>query len=122
MKEELLKRLDALAVKLGTTIDHLWAVLIMQAKITIIEDLLRMLLFGIGIVVLWRVFKWLIIRQAAARELSKYDGESHIVGMAVCAIAMASLGGICIYELTELPTLILNPQYWALQKIWSFLH
>ena len=112
-KQEILKRLDALADKLGTTAAYLWAVLIRQAKIEAITDILWIVLV-IGIV--YGVVRWTINYYTRHDELM--DGEpKEGIPLVVAWIIGAICIGFGIACLFELPTLILNPEYWALQQI-----
>ena len=53
MTEEILKRVDALAAKLGVAATQLWAVLVHQARVRLITDVVELFLFaalGFGLV------------------------------------------------------------------------
>jgi hypothetical protein len=112
-KQEALKRLDALAEKLGTTAQYLWTVLVKQAYI---EGIVGTVLFvlcaiylGIGIRLL---FKWgRQFPDASYNEETILATKMTVVGV-TGAIALIT----CLVCLTAFMQL-LNPEYYALQQL-----
>ncbi len=111
---ELDKALAALAAKLGTTAQHIWAVLIRQARVEIAIDAIFLIL---SILIFSAWFRWL--RTYLKRNESDFfDGSpAEVFPLIVCGIGCLILFGFCVACLFELPTLLLNPEYWALQQI-----
>lgn len=60
MNEELLKRLDALAEKLGTTGEKVWEILLLQARVDAAFSLLWAISCFAAVYVCWRVGKFLL--------------------------------------------------------------
>jgi hypothetical protein len=59
MNEEILKRLDALAAKLGIASAHLWDVMITQSRIDGVEDLVFAVMYLLGTAATVWVARWL---------------------------------------------------------------
>ncbi len=110
MNDEILKRIDLLAAKLGVTVDHLWGVLIRQARIDGIEwvawgCLWFVLAAGLGV--------WM--RVIYKREDG--DGDTFIT-VALFATGFVLVGLFC---LSNTLGLFLNPEYWALKQVTAML-
>jgi hypothetical protein len=112
-KTEILKRLDILAEKLGTTAGYLWHVLVKQGVVIGIEDCL------IGLT--WFVF-WLVVLNFAKKlrttiaESSNHEEECVGFGWAlgICCNLMWLIIGTYIFDgIAEL----INPEFYALQNI-----
>ena len=105
MQQELLNRLDALAAKLGTTAEHLWGVLIYQARIDALVSAIGFVVFG-----LITMFLYKVVRNA--------DDE---IDRIFPAVGMVITFGIAIACLFSIWTPLLNPEYFALQKVLEVL-
>lgn len=107
MSDEILKRIDALAAKLGIAASHLWSVYVKQARIEAIECI------GWGVM-------WLLISLAAcfgARWLFKSDDE-HEVGPFVLAILIAVAAFlIACAQFASTPGMLINPEFWAFKEL-----
>jgi hypothetical protein len=117
VKEELLARLDALAVKLGTTTEYLWGVLIKQAKVEAITSIATTILFllmvGACAVVGRHIYR--------ATDWKRDDnGDAGVVTAACWAVGVPCLFAAILYAYM-LPTLLLNPEYWALQEVIRYI-
>lgn len=105
MTDEILKRLDALAAKLGTTAQHLWAVLVREARIEAYEY------------VAWATL-WLVLGAVAAYRFRCCFKSDDLGGPAIfCAIVATLFFLIACGCLAGLPGMLLNPEYWALQQV-----
>lgn len=103
MNDELIQKL---AEKMGVTIEHLWGVLITQAGIEAIVGIAIVLFLIVPIVVGFFVTK----RQV---EIDSDYGVCWVIyGMMVVL-----LSSVCISEIGNIITYILNPEYWALMQI-----
>jgi hypothetical protein len=114
---EILKRLDTLAARLGVTADNLWAVLVKQASVQMWSVLLEIVLTG----TLLCVLIWLCYRFACKAQSVGYDGDGWVVAAMLTGVAAVVFAVILITDLTSLPTLLLNPRYWALKEILGVL-
>ena len=107
LTSEILKRIDALAEKLGVASGQLWSVIVAQARVE-----------GITLLIIAGVLA--IVAVGLARLVKRFwgtddDAESVIVvvGSVGCVVASTIAFGCAIGSITPL----LNPQYWALQEI-----
>ena len=112
MNDELSKALAKLADKLGTTAEHLWQVLIRQARVEVVTDTGFILLTAVCLYGLWRWWK-------SALKRDPDDGE--MIGLVICSICGLVLFIASLVNVYEIPTLIFNPEYWAIQQIFSGL-
>jgi hypothetical protein len=112
MNEQTEKLIRELAEKLGTTVDHLWGVLIRQAYINSLCDLVTLVLAGV------LVF-FLAIGQVKLRE--KYENsnyeEIYFISRIFLTIFIIIYIFALFYALTEIITGFINPEYWALHKL-----
>jgi hypothetical protein len=108
MNQELLKRLDALAEKLGTTGAMLWDVMIRQARVELVSDALFM---GLNVLFVYLLYKWW-------KRVLDNAGEGEAIGSVIVSIVVLvfTIANVC--ELVfYVPTLLFNPKYWAFQQI-----
>ena len=105
MKEEILKRLDILAAKFSTTADHLWGVLIKQARVEAISDALLLCAVLVGV---WYTIKW------GRWIVTKCEDEIVWIPFGLVSIVLIVIGIVC---LTSIPTELLNPEYFALKRV-----
>jgi hypothetical protein len=109
LKEELLKRLDVLAEKLGTTGVYLWAILMRQVRIEAIENLVFALFFSIGTVILYKTAKWM--------WNSGKKGDDIRIGSIFVHIACGISTFISLVLLVESVEAFFNPAYFALKMV-----
>lgn len=117
--EKITMLLEKLAVQLGTTVEYLWSVLIKQALISGITNLVLYLLFIIAIIAELRWFKFFTENYDELCDDGNEDayGAGLIIGafmLMVCAI-------IAVINLESTLASFFNPEYWALQKVLSQL-
>jgi len=122
MNPELTKLLNQLAGKLGTTTEYLWSVLIKQAQIDAITNLMQMvIIWGFGYV-LYKIH----------RKLSKSNGYKHGgclydeydgIGIVMIIVAMvwSFLALAAFFCIGDVVNGFLNPEYWALNRVLSTL-
>jgi hypothetical protein len=106
MNEELLKRLDLLAAKLSTTVDHLWSVVVRQARVEAIQDTICLIL---SLVAAWYLGKW-------GRWLVADPGKDGIAWVAIAFLGIA-VAYVLVSCLCSIPTELLNPEYFALHRL-----
>jgi len=108
---EILKRLDVLSEKLGTTATHLWAVLVKQAYITGIADSVAAGFMLFLVVVGYKLLKagWV-----AAVKDHWDDFPVRVIAGVLLVVVCAVLFGCSVYSaVLELG----NPEYFALHEI-----
>lgn len=114
MNQETVALIDKLATKLGTTSDYLWGVLIKQAPISGVVDVIQNLLVISFVYLLIRCALW--VRHKDATDKRGDWGWLYMpVGIASFVAAIAVL--ICVSYLQITVAAFLNPEYWALHEI-----
>lgn len=120
MNDKTSELLQQLATKLGTTIEHLWAVLIRQAYISAITDLIQDAIIISVVIVAYRLtVKWL----SSKGDTSWDDWLDDRIPTLIVAVAGWGILGIFLVALflcfPETLTKFINPEYWALQQVLS---
>lgn len=108
MNKETTDLINALAEKLGTTAEHLWAVLIRQAPITASMELLLILTLLVAV----------IVTACLAWRCAKKNNDEAVACMTIISIAL--FVALIFTTATELPTIVagfVNPEYWALTQV-----
>lgn len=121
MDEKYQALIEALANKLGTTAEHLWGVLVRQAPISGVVDLV--LCIVIATVTVWFVslVKHKTTAPAATDEYrhprAEWQEEAAFLAWAVALIAgvFALVCVICSAE--GIAAAFANPEYWALKQL-----
>ena len=107
--EQLTNMLNELATKLGTTTEYLWGILIKQAQLAAITNLIiSIILFLMAATAL----KFCVIFFKKIEIDSDYEvpfGLSLIIGTMLIVVALVTLHASIVA--------FINPEYWALQKI-----
>lgn len=112
-EEEILKRIDALAEKLGVASEHVWGVLVKQA---VLEGAIGLSLWVIATVGLSLTARFVT---KELLEMAKYK-EDRLFGTVVPAVFVFILVGIPgITLLSTWIGKIANPEYYAFQEILS---
>lgn len=121
MDDKTLQALTALANKLGTTAEYLWGVLLRQAPIAGVVDIVLMLAWG-AVAVLWLK---VVIRKTKP-QAKTYDDRYPIAewreesaffawASAVLLCVIAALIASCLFKAAA--AAFFNPEYWALKQI-----
>ena len=114
MNEQTEKLIRELADKLGTTVEHLWGVLIKQAPITAVTDLLECVMLAVVCIVGGKyLLRW-------HRKLDGNCEADHpgLVMLYVVWVVMLIITIISVLtSVSEIANAILNPEYWALKQI-----
>lgn len=114
MNETTDKLIRDLAAKLGTTAEHLWGVLIRQAPITAITDLLEVLILAAVCVYGGRrLMRW-------HKKLQESGDADHpgFVLLYVGFVVLLCITIICaLCSVSGIVTAFTNPEYWALKQI-----
>ena len=113
MNEKTEQLIRELASKLGTTVEHLWGVLVKQAPIEAATNLGCFLLFGVILGLIYRYAKKLFAKQ------HRSDGEDAV--LAICCAAFVIVGVVFLLlfvsEVSMITAGFFNPEYWALKQI-----
>lgn len=121
MNEQLQQALTELCDKLGTTVEHLWTVLIRQAYISGTTNLVTILVCGLACV--WS-FKFVHkkTKTPPATEDDRYpcaewEDEAGGVAWVVWAILTFSYLLGVVYSAESIIGSLFNPEYWALKQL-----
>ena len=113
MNEELGRKLAELAGKLGTTVEHLWSVLIRQAYIDGVSSLLTTLLsVAVGFVA---IFLFLHVRRDREKYLGKYaPAFAEYFILTIVLLFVAAVAGSNLYWVISD---FFNPEFYALRHL-----
>ena len=121
MDEKTLHALTTLAQKLGTTAEYLWGVLLRQAPITGVVDLLIAVAWVIA-VSLW--FRFVMRKTNASNKTEsnqnpRAEWRDEAAGFAwFSAIIFAVIASLAVtFSLPSIVSALLNHEYWALRQI-----
>jgi hypothetical protein len=109
MNKETRELLEQLAAKLGTTVDHLWQVLIAQARVEAISECIIF-----GVIFLLLIPAWIVSFKCYKKN--KDDFDSGVIFMPVGAVTLFFLIVLCM-SFTGIITGFYNPEYFALKEI-----
>jgi len=122
MKDEYMVLIQKLADKLGTTAEHLYGVLVMQAPISAAIDVITALIMVLLFVFFIKTINRLTLRPPAT-DTERYPSaiitdEAAIALMWACVIFFGLFTMIVSFcALQSAVTAILNPEYWAISQI-----
>ena len=118
--EELTPLLNELAAQLNTTVEFLWQVMVRQAFISAIGQIVLYVLYGISVFVsikyilkIWNSYK--------EQDHMLADDIPHLFGLIAIPFFLLLFTGMAIIEIPNLITKLMNPEYWALQQILEFI-
>ena len=116
---EVYQRLDALAAKLGTTVQYLWSVVLRQARVEIIQDLCLAIVFFLAIGLLSYVLKKLV--KYIKDDAAGWNDEWSFIAAGLCIFGIVGSFAWLVIMLYSVITPLLNPEYWALQQVLNAL-
>lgn len=108
MNEQTQQLLEKLSNKLGTTVEHLWGVLVRQAPISSAMDLVVLTAMAIGLAALWRFVK----------KIHQDANDDYLMPLGI--LLMVGILGFAAFvcgNLSEIISGFFNPEYWALRQI-----
>lgn len=120
MENETNKLIEQLAIKLGTTTEYLFGILVKQAYYDSLISLFQFLLLGIFIFIFYKIHKKLsLVKEYNGYERTGYCyyGESATLSMFSIGAILVILTVICFFYLPSVINGFINPEYWALEKI-----
>lgn len=115
--DKLSELLGQLAIKLGTTVEYLWKVLINQAYITGIVNIILYILLVVSGIVIYKFHRYFDRENDCGRSIY---GDSY-GDIQIVMVIIATLWAICllagIINIGETVTCFVNPEYWALHEV-----
>lgn len=121
MNDKTLELLNRLADKFGTTVEHLWGVLVKQAVISAVTEIVM----ALAMVAAWLwLFRFVRRKTTEPKETAEdryphaeWREEGALIAWLVAALALL-LVTIQVYCATTTGlTALLNPEYWALKQL-----
>jgi len=106
--------LNELAIKFGTTIEHLWSILVRQSYIDAGSLTAGSILFAI---VTYKLFKWVKFNVSEEEGSAEWCDEGQFFGFAAVAIVggiTALLGGSALQAIL---VALFNPEFYALKQL-----
>lgn len=120
MNEELNAVLNLLAERFGTTVEQLYQVMLVQAKISFATQSLVWII--VGVLCYMFVTKWHNILMAKYKEADGDEGEIAPAMMMMIGWLATGIAGVSFaFSINGLVTMLLNPNYWVLQQILSLV-
>ncbi len=109
--KELKGLLEQLASQLGTTVEHLWGVMLRQAPYSAILDIIQYIIIAIAVFFWWKMAKTVHRKIQGGWDEILYFG---FVGSGLILLAFCSAA---FFSFPDTITKIVNPEYWAFMKI-----
>ena len=121
MNEQTEKLVRELAEKLGTTVEHLWEVLIRQASITAISNGITIAILSL---IIFATYYFIKIKTKCPQQTQNDPYPSPEWDVEIAALAWFVFGLITLFAsifimcgIYEIITCLLNPEYWALKQV-----
>ena len=122
MDDKTLQALTTLADKLGTTSEYLWGVLLKQAPITGVIDMVTVIVLVV-LVVLWARFvqrKTSIPKQTENDRYPRAEWENEGAFFSwVSVFIMVLMVSLMVCRLSTTVAALVNPEYWAFKQIFK---
>ena len=117
MKNQTTELLEKLAVQLGTTAEYLWSVLLVQARISAMTDLIFLMLAILSGYFLYRTHRYLSQGTEDAHSIYYEKEEAVMIPMIIGLIIWIIFFLIMFFSIGNIISGLFNPEYWALNKI-----
>lgn len=115
MDDKYMKFIETIAAKLGTTVEHLWGVLIRQAPINGFVDIVQLVVLVIATI-------WYIkivdrkTRSTPQTPVPEWDEAAPLAWFSAFICALFAL--LCIIvSIQDIVSAFANPEYWALKQL-----
>ncbi len=120
--EKVLQKIDAIAIKLGTTAEHLWVILVKQAYVTFIGYSIRYVLAIIFLCCMVKFFPYMY-RKFTHEDwcAESTSGGFLIATFVICMIITVVAATGAVANITYTISLYFNPEYFAFQRIAAFI-
>ena len=110
--------LQALADKFGTTVEHLWGVMVYQAPLSATINVLQSI--GLALFLIWGlklVTNKTTRPQGEDYQRAEWSEEGAVAAWFVWGIAALFITVFIVTTVENIATGFLNPEYWALMRI-----
>lgn len=113
MNDNTIRLLEQLATKLGTTVEHLWGILVRQAPVGATCELASCIALTVVV--------WWLIRRVTRMDFKSMDDDMRGFFLFILWLGIVCVVGWCLSNWDRsLPLIIagfFNPEYWALKQI-----
>jgi TRAP-type C4-dicarboxylate transport system permease small subunit len=125
--DELTQLLQQLAGQLGTTVEFLWGVMVRQARVEAIYNIVSLCITTILWIASYWYIKWTCNVWRKWTEIDKIPEEDerylHLVIVGFFGyVILAVITFVLIVHTKQTVTQLLNPEYWALKQILEQIH
>ena len=117
MKNQTTELLEKLAVQLGTTAEYLWSVLLVQARISAMTDLIFLILAILSGYLLYRTHRYLSQGTEDSHSIYYEKEEAVVIPMIIGLIIWIIFFLAMFFSIGNIISGLFNPEYWALNKI-----
>lgn len=135
--DKIMPVLEKLAKEFNTTTDYLWEIMVRQAMVVFVTDLvlyvLGIIICIIGIKITFVLYKRAISilkkkKEGKIKEKWEFAGDdildssygiAFLVSLTITLFVSLFTIIVILYSLTNTMTALINPEYWALEKLFS---
>jgi hypothetical protein len=117
MDQKITDLLTKLAEKLGTTIEHLWRILIQQAHVQVAKNLTIMVVLAITeILISKNVFR--LLKNRSFEDIDDFKSVFMLIVFIIVSVVTLIYGVRLTLDTFDAA---LNPEYWAFRKIFELV-
>ena len=117
MNDQIMEILRVLAEKFGTTTEFLWGIMVRQAYVVGISQIIAFVMAGL-FVFAWNRYVWSIRLPEDPQEDRGGDKTFGIMMVRLFGIIGACMWAMMLLcGLTEITTALINPEYWAIKQV-----
>ena len=117
MTDQIMEILHVLAEKFGTTTEFLWGIMVRQAYVVGISQILAFVMAGL-FVFAWNRYVWSIRLPEDPQEDRGGDKTFGIMMVRLFGVVGACMWAMMfLCGLTEITTALVNPEYWAIKQV-----
>jgi hypothetical protein len=113
LDDKIINLLEKLSSKLGTTMEHLWNILIHQAYIEAFKNIIIISFF---IILEMLIFKY-VIRYNKIKNFADIESDFEFIAVLLFIVILVFIIVITLNLVPETVDAIFNPEYWALNHI-----
>jgi uncharacterized membrane protein YidH (DUF202 family) len=108
-----MRKLEAVASSLGTTVKYLWGIMVKQATVLAVMDALCL----VGVCILAYGYYKFVKYASMSKWYEGYNSQGSWVLTVVLSVVMVALFLLAVALIPEMTTCIVNPEYWAFKEI-----
>lgn len=129
MTEQISKIIESLSDALGVAASELYSVMTLQAKVSMVKSVVEILLLLFAMYMFWRYVRKVYIEKdkdgCTIFERAVFDDDFlfalHLIATIVIAALTIIFAISVVFDIDNIIQCIMNPRYWALEKIIKML-